>query len=227
MKRLGILLLLTILTGCSTHMSRIEYQGAGNPALAGHKQISHVEVIDDRGTDKDWLGAIRGGYGNRLKTLRTDKPTEQVVKDVYIQALTESKFYTSSNKGGYRLRVVLSKFDCSYYFNREAHAHFTVSVFENGTNKEIFTKPYRVDEVEGGVGAGIFGDVDTLRQLAERTLNKAVDSHLQDPNFVDALNTKVHDNTEARLLELKRLLDKGVLQQEEYDAKRAAIVDEI
>lgn len=227
MKHFCILLLLTTLAGCSTHMSRIEYQSTGNPALAGQQQISQVEVIDDRGTEKNWLGAIRGGYGNRLKTLRTEKPTDQVVKDVYIQALKGSKLYTSANKGDYRLRVVLSKFDCSYYFNREAHAHFTVSLFENGTNKEVFTKSYRADEVEGGVGAGIFGDVDTLRQLAERTLNKAVDSHLQDPNFVSALNTKTQANTEVRLLELKGLFEKGLIDQGEYEAKRAVIVNEI
>lgn len=231
MKAVLLLLAVSLLTGCSTHMTKIQYQGIGAPSSVAGKAVAEVVVLDQRGTDGDWLGAVRGGYGNRLKTLRTDKPTDQVVGDAYRAALETSNLYGGHEHGVFQLRVTITKFDCSYYFNREAHAHLLVSLIEKGTAKEVFSQTYRADEVESGVGAGIFGDVDTLRQLAERTLNKAIDKNLQDAAFITALTTATtasrHGNIEERLRELKSLFDQGLIEKSEYDAKRVAVMDQL
>ena len=91
-----VVLGLLFLSGCSTHMTRVEYEGTGvNPKVAT-PSINEIIVSDERGTESDWLGAIRGGYGNRLKTLRTEESTDIVVDSMYTDSLIKSGIYTKS-----------------------------------------------------------------------------------------------------------------------------------
>ena len=172
-------------------MSKVEYEGTGSGSPESQDKVNQVIVTDQRGTESNWLGAIRGGYGNRLKTLRTEESTDIIVDKIYTDALGKSGILTDSKDAPYQLHVVITKFDCSYYFNREAHAHVEVSLIENESLKPRFSKSYKTDETEGGVGAGIFGDVDTLRDLAEGAMNKTVDKMLGDQEFIDALEIEV------------------------------------
>lgn len=228
MKKLLVLGLgLIVLSGCSTHMTKLEYEGGGVGLNEAHPVVNEVVVSDERGTDSDWLGAIRGGYGNRLKTLRTEKPTDQVVDDIYTNALIKSGLYLESEDAPYSLNVRIDKFDCSYYFNREAHAHVNVSLVDNESSAVRFSKSYKTDEVEGGIGAGIFGNVDTLRNLAETAMNKTVDKTLNDPEFARALLPPTESSTEKRLNKLNELLDEGYISEEEYQQKRAEVLSEI
>lgn len=181
---------ISFLSGCSTHLTNVEYKGFGVSTVSEESLINNVIVTDKRGTDSDWLGAIRGGYGNRLKTLRTQESTDIVVNKVYTDALIKSNLYTSSKDSPYSLKIEITKFDCSYYFNREAHAHVNILLIDNITSATKFSKTYKTDEVESGFGAGIFGDVDTLRNLAETAMNKTVDKTLTDPEFIEALSSK-------------------------------------
>ena len=53
------------LSVCSAHMTKVEYEGQGVKSQDASRSINEVIVSDERGTESDWLGAIRGGYGNR------------------------------------------------------------------------------------------------------------------------------------------------------------------
>jgi hypothetical protein len=217
-------------------MTRVEYEGAGINSKDVASSINEVIVSDERGTESDWLGAIRGGYGNRLKTLRTEESTDIVVDSMYTDALIKSGIYTKSEDAPYSLKVKISKFDCSYYWNREAHAHVDVSLINNLTSSTKFSKTYKTDKAEGGVGAGIFGSVDSLRDLAENTMNKTIDKMLTDSEFVKSLsppstqsipNTTSGDNVNIRLLKLETLYKEGIITEEEYKEKRGQIISEI
>ena len=88
--RLVVLLPLIISTiGCSTHMVSVTYQPTGQIVrnAPGEASVTVGRFSDDRGTDSNWLGAIRGGYGNPLKKLRTDKPTNEMVEAAFADAL--------------------------------------------------------------------------------------------------------------------------------------------
>jgi len=226
------LLVSLVLSGCSTHMSKVVYEGVGSGSPESRDKVNQIVVTDHRGTDSNWLGAIRGGYGNRLKTLRTEESTDIIVDKIYTDALNKSGILTDSKDAPYKLHVVITKFDCSYYFNREAHAHVEVSLIENASLKPRFSKSYKTDEKEGGVGAGVFGDVDTLRNLAEGAMNKTVDKMLGDQEFIDALNlgvSKSEDSidTNSRLKKIETLHADGLLSEEEYQKKRAEIISDI
>ncbi len=231
---LTIMIFLVVLSGCSTHASKVEYEGAGIDPSQVEPTVTEIIVSDERRTDSDWLGAIRGGYGNVLKTLRTEESTDAVVDKIYTAALNKSGIMSNTDDAPYSLRVAISKFDCSYYFNREAHAHVDVSLIVNDSSKIKFSKSYKSDLVESGVGAGIFGDVDTLRDLAEKAMNETVDKMLQDPEFIAALLPE-KDATPAadsaayskRLTQLESLRKEGLISESEYQEKRETIVSEL
>ena len=133
---------------------------------------------DDRGTNANWLGAIRGGYGNPLKKLYTDRPVSEVVEQAFTDALQARKLLGDKQNAKVEITGEVIKFDCSYYFNREAHAHLLVKVLSLPSHTLIYSRAYQTDNKEGGWGAGIFGNTDELTQFAQRTLNETVDKVL-------------------------------------------------
>lgn len=185
----GLACLTLLVTACSTHMVPIKYAPASREAEAsfGAEDVRIGRVDDSRGTASNWLGAIRGGYGNPLKKLYTEKATREVVKDVFEEALKTR----SSGAGGsprHELNVDIRKFDCSYYFNREAHAHLNVELVSlQNSPRVVYSRLYKEDRTESGVGAGIFGSVEHLRAFAEKTLTGAIDQVLAD----DALHREL------------------------------------
>ncbi len=220
-----------LLAGCSTHMSKVEYEGSGAVAGEAEPVIGQVIVSDSRDTDSNWLGAIRGGYGNRLKTLRTEESTDVMVDKMYTSALEKSGIYSSSDSAPFQLNVEITKFDCSYYFNREAHAHVNVSLLRKADAKIAFEKSYKTDLTESGVGAGIFGDVDTLRDLAEEAMNETIDKMLGDSEFMTSLTVQPVvaelPDASARLEDLKAIYQQGLITEEEYKEKRQSILSEM
>jgi YajG family uncharacterized lipoprotein/putative oligomerization/nucleic acid binding protein len=223
---LSIFVLLSI-CGCSTHMTKIEYEGTGNSSASNQPTINSVIVTDQRGTESNWLGAIRGGYGNVLKTLKTEESTDIMVDKIFTDALSISGILYDSKDAPYKLQIVITKFDCSYYFNREAHAHVEASLIDNRSSQPKFSKAYKTDKTEGGVGAGVFGDVDTLRNLAETAMNETVDKMLNDPEFIQALEPENTVEAGDRLHKLELLYQSGQITDEEYRQKRKDIISEL
>ena len=55
----------------------------------------------------------------------------------------------------------------------------------------VYSQPYRRENTEGSllsVDTGIFGSVEVLRALQQKTLQEAVDATLDDPLFVRAVH---------------------------------------
>jgi hypothetical protein len=96
----------------------------------------------------------------------------------------------------FELRGSIKRLDCNYYVKREAHAHLEVELVSESTNTPVFSDAYRSDQTEGGTGAGIFGSIETLRQLAERTLRAAIDQVFDDASFSSALANPVVGESE-------------------------------
>ncbi|KAA1190500.1 SHOCT domain-containing protein [Pseudohalioglobus sediminis] len=219
--------ILIFISACSTHQTVVEYEGSGIAAPEAGPTINSIVVSDDRGTESNWLGAIRGGYGNVLKTLQTEQSTDIIVDQMYTAALGQSGIYSTDIDGPYSLKVSISKFDCSYYFNREAHAHVRISLIENESRNAVFEKSYKTDETESGVGAGVFGDVDTLRDLAELAMNKTIDKMLSDDEFILAATKQSETAVGIRIKKLESLYREDLITEKEYLDKREKILSEI
>lgn len=191
---IALCLMLLTLGGCaSTHTVPLHYRAPeGTTALPAASGVSVGSFADRRGTDARWVGAIRGGYGNVLKKLLTPDATAEVVRQAF-QAALQARSVPVAVEGsgtGVRIEGEILKLDCSYFFNREAHAHLLVRVKSADGQRELYARTIQTDNSEGGVGAGIFGNVEHLAQFEEKTLNQTVDRFFADPAFVAALQAR-------------------------------------
>jgi hypothetical protein len=90
--------------------------------------VASVQSTDDRGAGSDWLGAVRGGFGNPVKKLRTIEPINDVVTATFLDALRTRRMLGGPDSSNKAIEISVVKFDCSYFVNREAHAHLNVTV---------------------------------------------------------------------------------------------------
>jgi Short C-terminal domain len=228
-----------LLAGCSTHLESVKYsQSAGTASIVGPEITGPVGVgnfSDNRGTDPRWLGAIRGGYGNVLKRIETDKPGSEVIHDAFVAALAARKIPTAGDPT-VMIEGSITKMDCSYYFNKEFHAHFHVTVASLPTRAVIFQNDYLTDRNEGGVGAGILGDPDALAQEENDTINQTIDKVFADANFLAAIsgasavraaNDPGAMPIDERIKKLDDLHAKGLITDDEYKAKKKALLDSL
>jgi hypothetical protein len=225
--------LVLLLFGCSTHVAAIKYQPT-RYFLIEAKDAHPVTVgnfADNRGTDSRWLGAIRGGFGQVIKRLLTDEPTSAVVQGAFVAALTARKIPEGNSSARVAIEGTIIKLDCSYFFNREAHAHLQVNVLSLPIRTLIFSQSYRTDNRESGVGAGIFGDPIHLAQFEQNTLNQTIDKVFDDPAFIAALtNPPVSPGVSAggsiaeRLRSLDQLKKDGIITDAEFEAKRKELL---
>jgi len=85
------------------------------------------------------------------------------------------------------------------------------------------------------MGAGIFGSVEGLRQIAEQTLRTEIDKVLADPELQTATTTKevpvatlpASPSVAERLQQLDDLREQGLVSEPEYNKKRQEILDQL
>lgn len=171
--------------GCSTSQVQMDHKKYEGPK-ANNPVFSVGQFEDSRKHGSHWLGAIRGGFGNPLKTLETPKPVKDVVRDAFQDALKQRGIYAHLDNAKYILNVDVLQYDCNQYVRKEAHIKLNVIVVDSTTNKEVFSDYVVVDNVEGSIvsmKAGIFGSVEELKNLAEKTLTQAVNEVLRNPSL--------------------------------------------
>jgi hypothetical protein len=186
---LALVVQLGLVAGCVTDTVSLGYKAAGQiTAASSGAAVSVGSFLDQRGETATWIGAVRGGYGNPLKKLETDKPVAVLVQTAFTDGL-RARGMLGAGPGAFQIAGVIKKLDCSQYVRREAHAAIDVTVFDS-SGKQVFTQTYIADELEGSLLAlnvGVFGSVDTLRVLAEKALSEVVDKALDDTAFRNAI----------------------------------------
>jgi hypothetical protein len=202
MKSLRIVSLLgvfSVLFGCSTTNTSLRYAPV-SPVTAdpGAKQVAVVGTITDFRKEEDprWFGAIRGGFGNPLKKLVGDVPMNQNVAEVLTDALKQRQLLASGNNAVVRIDGTIQVLECNYYFNRDAQAQLTLNIVDARTGAPLYSQSQRTNNSEGGVGAGIFGDVNHLAEFMQKTLSQTIDKFFADPAFMSAL---AHGNADSKV----------------------------
>lgn len=180
---------LTALTlgACSTTQVNMNYANH-NGVSYKNPVIAVNQVNDKRGIDPYYLGAVRSGFGTRLKTLKTEQPVQAVVKTTLTQGLSANGLL-AKNSPKYLLDVQINKFDCSQYVRREAHVILNITLVERSSKKAVYKRTITANKVDGSrmtLKAGAFASVEDLRKVANDALQDAVDQLVQDPAFVTA-----------------------------------------
>jgi hypothetical protein len=182
---------LVLLSACGTTAVGLRYATPASLAKAPPpaRQVAVDSFIDARGEPATYLGAIRGGFGQPLKTLESDRPAAEVVKAAFSDALKARGVRVESSASPWQLSGVIRKLDCNQYVRREGNVEIELVVRDAG-GKQRFVRSYSASKVDGSVvslNAGWFGSVDNLRLTLEQTLREAVDKALDDPALRAAL----------------------------------------
>lgn len=181
------------LTACTTDAVGLRYERSPGAAAAGATApaVSVGSFTDQRGESAVWLGAIRGGYGQPLKTLDVSPSVAAVVQGAFADGL-RARGFQGAGVHAYQIVGTIRKFDCSQYVRREAHAVIEIAVFNSATGKQVFSQTYSADSLDGSLlslKTGYFASVDELRALAEKTLAEVVDKALDDSALRNAMRT--------------------------------------
>ena len=181
----------SLLAACSTTNVGLNYAAPAsvNKVSASAPPIFLGTFLDQRGESPTWLGAIRGGFGNPVKTLNADRPVADMVKAAFADGLRARGATLDQTPGQYQITGVVKKLDCNQFARRDAHADIEIAVLDKN-GQQRFARRYTVDKLDGSIltlEAGIFGSIEELRALLEKTLREAVDQALDDSAFRAAL----------------------------------------
>lgn len=184
--RHALLLLTLLLAACGNTATSLPYTHDVSALPLGAPTIGTITVTDAR-TEKDptYLGAIRGGYGNPLKTLVAARPISEEVQAAFRSALAGRHMLGA---GPETLRVKILKLSVNQYLRRDASAAFDVELRGAG-DRLLYADSVDVNKVNGSIltfDAGIFASTDDLRAVLVQAMNEAIDQALDKPGFVDA-----------------------------------------
>ena len=231
-RRSLLVIFVIVLGACSSHQMAVKYQPSitvDTPEIAG--PVSVANVTDSRGEDSTWLATVRGGYGNPLKKLYTEKPVTAVVADAFEDALVARGWHGTTGQSEFRFMIDLIKFHANYFWNKQAYTHFTLNVTHVPTDSQVFSRTYTTDNKRAGAGAGIFADVEALGAFANETLNQTIDKALTDPELVSVLqesrsmaNQKM--TVEQKLKQIKDLKQEGLITEAEYEKMRSDVLSD-
>jgi len=185
-RTLSTLVFTLILTACSTTSVGLKYSPTTGAAKLGASTslITVGTFLDQRGEPDNWLGAIRGGFGNPLKNIESDRPVSQIVQSAFTEGLRVRGVTTDSPSAPLQISGVIRKLDCNQIVRREANVEIEVLVTETASGQQRFSRTYSGSNVDGSlisVNTGVFGSVEDLRALTEKTLREVVDKALDDP----------------------------------------------
>lgn len=187
---LALALAASLLAACGTTAVGLKY--AAPPTLARVATASPVALgsfTDQRGEPANWLGAIRGGFGNPLKNLESERPVAELVATAFGDGLRARGLAVGAGSGRPQLTGVVRKLDCNQVVRREANVEIELSVL-GADGRSRFSKTYSATRLDGSVmtmSAGVFASVDDLRVTLELALREAVDKALDDPALRAAL----------------------------------------
>ena len=186
MRLLLSVLLFASLSACGTTRLPLAYAPPSSVAARGPAVVDTVSALDQRGEsapDANWIGAIRGGFGNSLKRLETDRPLTEVVADATRDAL-RARGMLGGSGAPYDLRVAIEQFESDQVARREAKVRLRLAWIRRAGGATAFANQGQADIVSGSAitfEAGVFGSVEALRAIAAQAMGQALDQALDDP----------------------------------------------
>lgn len=184
MKRLLPLLCL-FLIGCSTTRVQMDHDAHGAQRI-DNPIIAIGQVSDSRKQKPNWLGVMRGGFGNSPKTIETPKPVAEIVRDDFRDELQQRGLLAGPDGAKYRLDVDMLRYECNQDLRSEAHIALKMTVVETKTDRAVFTDQITINDAEETrltLLKGRFASAEELKTLAEKTLRRAIGDLFSNPKF--------------------------------------------
>ena len=191
MNRMLLLLAVVLLSaGCSTRMVQLKYTPQqALPAVEGAAQVGTVTVRDQRKYDPDWMGTVRGGYGNPLKTLKARDSVAAQYQQALVDALQRRGLYREADKAGLTLAVDILRLDSIYIMNQEANVE-TAYALTDPAGARLFENTARTHLEESAHGLGIAANMDSFQGFTEKAIYDNIGRIAGDPGLVEALRKR-------------------------------------
>jgi hypothetical protein len=225
------LICLTFNFGCSDHYARLAYKSDISTGNCNGQTIKVDKVIDRRGDDDPLrYGTVRGGYGNPLKKLYTEKTISKDVNNMFEQALIKRGCIVDE-RSSFSLKPEVIILGADYLMRRDARCKFIYKLTADG--KSIYENEAAKQNIEMTVGAGIFADIEHFKNYIDVTVSQCVDSVVDDQNLWKALKEyKPSSNTaklsgKDRLNQLLEMMDSGLITKQEFESKKKEILESL
>jgi hypothetical protein len=221
-----------LLAACGTTQTKLSYSPTYSAAkLSPDAQPLSVGTFSDqRGETPTWYGAIRGGFGNPLKVLESDKPIASIVQEAFANGV-RARGMNPEGSSALQLSGVIRKLDCNQMVRREATVEIELVLTDTKSGRQRFKQTYSTYSIDGSLMSmktGVFASVDDLRLTTEKALNETVDKALDDSAFRAALlatNENQDDSVSEKLVELEKLRKNGLISEQEFETKRQKVLN--
>ena len=183
-----------ILSGCWTTHLALNYQAPPNvtPAPAGTPTLVVGTFVDARGYKPNWIGRIRGTFGNSLEKLVVDESVATLVQAQFRDGLLARQFPVADADAAVEMSGVIRKLSSIQYVHVETDVEIEVQLRRLSTRESIFTHTYSAQAVQASRAYTVQAvesarPVDAIRALTQKTLREVVNQALDDPAFREAL----------------------------------------
>jgi hypothetical protein len=179
--------LLSLLAACTSQLP-LAYAPSSEMSLRGPATVATVSAVDQRGetaSDANWFGAIRGGFGNPLKRLETDRPLTDVVASAVRDAL-RARGLLGDPGAGYDVQIAIQQFEADQVVRREAKVQLRLTWIRRSNGQPAFVNQGQADIVNGSIinmESGVFGSIEELQKLTAQAMSQAIDQALNDPKL--------------------------------------------
>ncbi len=181
---LAALAAMLLLSACwKTHVA-LDYQAPPSavPAEPGMPAMTVGAFADMRGQKPNWIGRIRGTFGNTLETLVTDEPVATLVEAQFRAGLKARQFPVEETGAAYEVSGVVRKLSSLQYVHVETDVAIEVQVRRLPSGEQTFVHAYSAHAVQQA------GSVQAIRAVTERALREVVNQALDDRAFRDAFH---------------------------------------
>jgi uncharacterized lipoprotein YajG len=191
---LATLVAAVILSGCWTTHLVLKYQPPPNVTTArpGTPTVMVGAFLDMRGYKRNWIGRIRGTFGNSLEKLVVDESVATLVQTQFRDGLLARQFPVVDVDAVFEISGVIRKLSSIQYVHVETDVEIEVQVRRLSTRESIFTHTYSAQAVQASRAYTVQAvesarPVDAIRTLTQKTLRDVVNQALDDPAFREAL----------------------------------------
>jgi len=177
-----IIMTASLLSSCFSINAEVGYdpEKAVEPISAEAAPVSIGQFTDRRGTNKDWIGEVRGRYYFPRSVLTTNRPVTEVVRNVVVDGANERGMLAELNDPPrYQIYGSIVRLEGLETAPSDAHAHLIIRLFDLAESRDVHVGNYRADVSinAGSVGGNILDDV------IEDALNRVVSESLDDPEL--------------------------------------------
>lgn len=240
-------LVVVFLSGCATSPLQIPtLTNVPQPDVDKNSLEVWVQPFQDERPDsemgRDYYGTIRGGYGNVLERLRFEKTAVEEVNDVMVNVLRNAGYRTNIGLPLPDIRTPLIAGNIkSLYGNnniwtgdRHIEINMEICMLDSQSKTEVWCKSISGSDTDTRMVFPV-----NLSKMMEPWIIRLVEDKAKEliktksiaQSWKEHISTHVLGNqdsitgqTEDRLVELKHLLDKGLISEKEYNEKRSAII---